>query len=763
MANIGELSVDITADVQDFEQGLDRAERRAGQFESRVQRVAQGLTRAGKTLTVGLTTPIVALGGVMVKAASDFNESLNAVNVVFGDSADTITSWGKTATRQVGLTRTQINRAATVIGSQLQNMGFAADDAAEETINLTKRAADMASVFGGTVDDALTAIQAGLRGEIDPLERFGVGLSDARVQSKLLADGMAETTGEITDQDKILGRLALLYEDTEKVAGDFVNTSDDLANSFRNLQTDLGEVAIELGEELLPIAKDIVSVLRDWVERFSELTDQQKKVVLAIGGIAAAMGPLLIVVGQVTRALPPLITGIQALTASLAAAGTAVLGPIGLAVGGLAALAAAAIILGPKLEDLAGHTGTYTDEVDKLIAAADAAGIALSQYEGASLSNIATLDDLAIATKAAAESEDAQREAAKKTREILSEMQGATDNYADSTADAAEATGELVERTDEQKAADELWLETRQGVLDALDAADEKQKALGDAYDANAEKTKTLTDAIEFLIENGWSAETRNVQALIDMLGMLNDAEGDLDRQRRERSAARNQAIKDEIAAERATRAQWLQEQVDAEKAKNAQLLAVQKIYADQRKQFEQILQTSIVGIITAAGETLVNLVGDNEEAAFFIRKAFGVTTTIINTAIAVTEALAKLGPFGPPAAAALAALGAAQTAVILSQQPPKPAALAEGGVVLPTPGGTPALIGEAGSAEAVIPLNETTLTALGDRIVDAMSRQQPTNLDLTVQMGNERLFKMVERGIRDGKVIVAPRGIGRR
>ena len=88
----------------------------------------------------------------------------------------------------------------------------------------------MASVFNTSVPVALEAIQAGLRGEADPLERFGVGMSDAAVKAKAMALGPAKTEKGLTAQDKAQARVALLMDQTNKLQGDFVNMSGGLAN-----------------------------------------------------------------------------------------------------------------------------------------------------------------------------------------------------------------------------------------------------------------------------------------------------------------------------------------------------------------------------------------------------------------------------------------------------------------------------------------------------------------------------------------------------
>ncbi|MQA17739.1 MAG: hypothetical protein GEV09_27820, partial [Pseudonocardiaceae bacterium] len=65
----------------------------------------------------------------------------------------------------------------------------------------------MASVFNVDVSEALDAIQAGLRGEADPLERFGVGLTDAAVRAHAVELGLAAAQAAA---DKLASDILLL-------------------------------------------------------------------------------------------------------------------------------------------------------------------------------------------------------------------------------------------------------------------------------------------------------------------------------------------------------------------------------------------------------------------------------------------------------------------------------------------------------------------------------------------------------------------------
>ena len=125
--------------------------------------------------------------GGSIQAAADLEQSIGGVESVFKDNAATIFEWGKTAWQQAGLSENAFNQLASSTGAFLKNFGYDADTVTGTTIELTQRAADMAAMFGGPVEDAMAAIQAGLRGQQDPLERYGVSLTAARVEAHALA------------------------------------------------------------------------------------------------------------------------------------------------------------------------------------------------------------------------------------------------------------------------------------------------------------------------------------------------------------------------------------------------------------------------------------------------------------------------------------------------------------------------------------------------------------------------------------------------
>ncbi len=87
--------------------------------------------------------------------------------------------------------------------------------------------------------------------------------------------------------------------------------------------------------------------------------------------------------------------------------------------------------------------------------------------------------------------------------------------------------------------------------------------------------------------------------------------------------------------------------------------------------------------------------------------QAFAIVSAVIQGAVAIMTGFSQLGPIGGAiAAAVIAGILAVQIALIATQVPPPPPELAEGGIVMPRPGGTLVRVAEAGMPEPVIPLN---------------------------------------------------------
>ena len=188
-----------------------------------------------------------------IMQASDLGESINALNVAFGDSAEGIMDFGKTSAKELGVAQVDFNNAAVRFSAFADRIVGAGNDSSQFIGDITTRAADFASVFNIDVSEALQVFQSGLAGEAEPLKRFGINLLDSEVRAYALANGIGSVGGQLTETEKVQARYGLLLQSTNKVQGDFKNTSDGLANSQRILQATFKDLQAEVGENLTPV------------------------------------------------------------------------------------------------------------------------------------------------------------------------------------------------------------------------------------------------------------------------------------------------------------------------------------------------------------------------------------------------------------------------------------------------------------------------------------------------------------------------------
>lgn len=274
----------VRNDLAQSEDAVEALNRELAQTDDRLSEAASDARRAGdqieqagrrgRSAFAGLN---LSLGGIVgglglavagreffqfasgaITAASDLEQSVGALEAVFGDLGDQVAAFGEVADEAVGLSASQFNQLASLLGSQLQTFGFNAQDAARETQNLIGLSADLAATFGGPVSDAVEAVSSLLRGEVNPIERYGVAMNETLVQAKALELGLADTTAELTLQDKTLARLKILWEQTANAQGQFNREADTTAGRLERIKADFANFTAEFGEQLIPAFESLL-------------------------------------------------------------------------------------------------------------------------------------------------------------------------------------------------------------------------------------------------------------------------------------------------------------------------------------------------------------------------------------------------------------------------------------------------------------------------------------------------------------------------
>lgn len=267
-----------TKEITDLRTGFETLQKQGA--KPLISGVAAGATVAA---IGGIGMGIDKLGDFMGRAidrASDLEQSTGAVESVFKGMSGRIIDFGEDAAESIGLSKNAVNELGAVIGAQLKGMGFALDEAADKTLLLETRAADMAATFGGTTADAVQAISALLRGERDPIERYGVSIKAADVNARILARGLDTSTTAARKNAEAVAGLELLLEATADAQGQFAREADSAAGAAQRNQAAIENLEAEVGQKLLPVQREWLELQKETIGTMSDLltaTDEQAK------------------------------------------------------------------------------------------------------------------------------------------------------------------------------------------------------------------------------------------------------------------------------------------------------------------------------------------------------------------------------------------------------------------------------------------------------------------------------------------------------
>lgn len=128
--------------------------------------------------------------GSMTNLAGAAEQSIGALDTVFKGNAEVMHQWAKSAKTAVGISSNEYRELGTLLGSQLKNMGTPMGELADKTNGLITMGADMASMFGGTTKQAIEAVSSALKGEMDPIEKYGITLNQATLEAEALSKGI---------------------------------------------------------------------------------------------------------------------------------------------------------------------------------------------------------------------------------------------------------------------------------------------------------------------------------------------------------------------------------------------------------------------------------------------------------------------------------------------------------------------------------------------------------------------------------------------
>jgi hypothetical protein len=258
MANIRTLKLNLLADVDKFVKQLGIADNNTKGFSKNMQKYGKQAAAAFAVAGVAAAGYATKVGLESVKAASDFNEEVSKSKVIFGDGADDIKAFSKTTATSLGISGTQALKATSTFATFGKAAGLTGKDLTKFSKGATTLVADLGSFYNTSADEAILAIGSALRGENEPIRKFGVLLDDSTLKAKAMEMGLYDGVGALTAQEKSLATYEVILDQTKDAQGDFARTSDGLAGQQKILDSTLKDLKTRMGESLLPVMLEVI-------------------------------------------------------------------------------------------------------------------------------------------------------------------------------------------------------------------------------------------------------------------------------------------------------------------------------------------------------------------------------------------------------------------------------------------------------------------------------------------------------------------------
>jgi len=325
----------IDSDTRGMDKGLDRSEKRFAKWNRVAVKAALGV---GVAAAVGAKKAI--------DAASDLSEEMNKSEVVFGKNGKSILKWSEGSAKAFGASRRAALQYVGGFGAMFRSIGGIADkQMANMSKGLVELGGDLASFYNADTAESLEAMKSALSGQIEPMRRFGVFLTQDRIKAQALSMGLVKASVDmdtvkaaqervaiaaekvniarkkhgaesiqartaaltlksaedalakaiggkvptISAAAKAQATYAIIQKDTAVAHGDFARTADGAANKQRILAAQVEDTKAKLGMGLLPAYEKALGLTSDLVEWGSKHAGIVKVTAGVVVGLAAAI------------------------------------------------------------------------------------------------------------------------------------------------------------------------------------------------------------------------------------------------------------------------------------------------------------------------------------------------------------------------------------------------------------------------------------------------------------------------------------------
>ena len=272
--------------------------------------IGEGATKAGKALTVGLTTPLIALGTAGVKYNAQMEDFQANLTTLLGsadkakDMLETLKQMANTTPFETSdlLEATQMmlgfGLQADKTTGYLQTLGDISMGNSEKLMSLTRAFSQIGAAGKATMEDINQMIDAGFNPLQIIAEQTGKSMADLRDEVSEGKVSFEDIAGAMQTATSEGGRYYNAMEKASQTMNGKLSTAMDALN------TALGN----LTQSLLPIVTQVVEKITEWANAFANLDQETQATILKIAGVLAVAGPILGTIGKISSGISSLIT-----------------------------------------------------------------------------------------------------------------------------------------------------------------------------------------------------------------------------------------------------------------------------------------------------------------------------------------------------------------------------------------------------------------------------------------------------------------------
>jgi hypothetical protein len=258
------VKVTLNANVAPYVSGMNQA----AAATSKVDKAGQSIQQSSQSMAVGFAKAgaAAAVAGISlstfsriakdsITAAGELQDSTAKVGVIFGKSADQIKAFADDSTKSFGLSRRAAYDATSTFAAMGKAAGLSGGELVKFSTDLTQRAVDLSSMYGGTVEQAITAVGSALRGESEPIRAYNVLLDDMTLRQQAVTLGLIDSVKEgLTPQTRAIAAQAEVMRQSSDAAGDYARNIDGYTNSAKEAAKAWEDAKAQFGETALPLA-----------------------------------------------------------------------------------------------------------------------------------------------------------------------------------------------------------------------------------------------------------------------------------------------------------------------------------------------------------------------------------------------------------------------------------------------------------------------------------------------------------------------------